>query len=95
MSIKAAAEPPEQWPAAVDPMIAYAEWRMSCASVWTAYREWSRAPKADANLAHAAYTAALDREDAAARAYAHLAKLGAGSDRAAWTWLGRQLPYAA
>lgn len=95
MSIKAAAEPPEQWSAAVDPVIAYAEWRMSCASVWNAYRQWSIAPKADANLAHAAYTAALDREDAAARTYAHLTKLGAASDRAAWTWLGRKLPNAA
>ena len=38
-------------------MIAYAEWRMSCTSVWAAYRQWSRAPSADAGLAHAAYTA--------------------------------------
>ena len=54
MSTKATAEPPEKWPAAADPVIAYAEWRMSCTSVWEAYRQWSKAPKADANLAHAA-----------------------------------------
>lgn len=95
MSANPAAASLGEWPAATDPVIAYAEWRMSCASVWNAYRQWSIAPKADANLAHAAYTAALDREDAAARTYAHLAKLGAASDRAAWTWLGRKLPNAA
>ena len=94
MSTKATAEPPEQWPASADPVIAYAEWRMSCTSVWEAYRQWSTAPKADANLAHTAYAAALDREDAAARAYSRLTKRGAGRDRAAWTWLGRQLPNA-
>jgi hypothetical protein len=42
---------------------------MSCTSVRAAYRQWSNAPKEDAALAHAAYNAALDREDAAARVY--------------------------
>ena len=79
------------WPAAADPVIAYAEWRMSCTSVWAAYRQWSNAPEADAELAHAAYTAALDREDAAARVYSSLMKRDTGRDRAAWTWLRRQL----
>jgi hypothetical protein len=65
---------------------------MSCTSVWEAYREWSTAPQADANLAHAAYAAALDREDAAARVYSRLIKRGTCRGRPAWTWLGRQLP---
>lgn len=72
MSMNATLAPLEQWPVAADPVIAYAEWRMSCTSVWAAYRQWSNAPKADAGLAHAAYTAALDREDAAARVYSRL-----------------------
>lgn len=62
----------QEWPTAADPVIAYAEWRMSCTSVWAAYRHWSNAPKAEAGLAHAAYAAALDREDAAAGAYSRL-----------------------
>jgi hypothetical protein len=45
---------------------------MSCTEVWAAYREWTNSPRADADLAHAAYTAALDREGAAARAYSGL-----------------------
>jgi hypothetical protein len=72
MSLNAAAASVQQWPAALDPVIAYAEWRMSCSAVWAAYRDWSDAPKKDADLAHAAYTAALDREDAAAYAYSKL-----------------------
>jgi hypothetical protein len=72
MTVNAAAACVEGWPAVADPVIAYAEWRMSCTSVWAAYRHWSNAPKADADVAHAAYTAALDREDAAARAYSAL-----------------------
>lgn len=58
--------------AVADPVIAYAEWRMSCTSVWETYRHWSHASKANADLAYGAYTAALDREDAAARAYSEL-----------------------
>ena len=84
----------EVWPVAADPVIAYAEWRMSCTSVWAAYRQWSNAPKADAELAHAAYTAALDREDAAERVYWRLMKTGTERNRAAWAWLGRQPPTA-
>ncbi len=73
MSVNAAAASLKEWPAATDLVIAYAEWRMSCTAVWAAYRRWSKAPKAEAEVAHAAYTAALDREDAAARAYSELA----------------------
>ena len=65
----------QQSPVVADPVIAYAEWRMSCTAVWAAYRDWLDAPKADAKVAHAAYTAALDREDAAAQAYSMLVML--------------------
>jgi hypothetical protein len=91
MSMNATLAPTEEWPVAVDPVIAYAEWRMSCASVWAAYRQWSNALGTDARLAYAAYTAALDREDAAARVYSRLSKRAAAISPAAWTWLGRQL----
>lgn len=56
-----------------DRALAYVEWRLACLAVWTTYREWTNAPKADRALAHAAHGAALDREDAAALAYARLA----------------------
>ena len=82
---------PASWPMAADPVIAYAEWRMSSASVRAAYRQCTNAPKTDAHLAYAVYTAALDREDAAARVYSLLSKRATGISPAAW-WLGRQLP---
>lgn len=85
MSMNATLAPPEPWPVAADPVIAYAEWRMSCASVWAAYRQWSHAPGTDAHLAHAAYTAALDREDAAARVYSRLSKRATETNPAAWS----------
>jgi hypothetical protein len=91
MSNDATLAPAEPWPAAADPVIAYAEWRMSCTSVWGAYRQWSDAPRTDAHLAAAAYTAALDREDAAARVYSRLSMRATGIDQMAWSWLGRQL----
>ena len=74
MSVNATAGSLREWATASDPVIAYAEWRISCSLVWDAYRYWSNAPKADADLAHAAYTAALDREDAAAGVYSRLTK---------------------
>jgi hypothetical protein len=90
MSINATVVPPEPCPEEVDPVIAYAEWRMSCTSVWAAYWQWSNAPKPDASLAYAAYTAALDREDAAARVYSRVTKRRTARGRG--TWLGRLLP---
>jgi hypothetical protein len=72
MSVNATAASFQDEPAVADPVIAYAEWRFSSTAVWFAYRQWSSACEADAALAHAAYTAALDREDAAARAYSRL-----------------------
>jgi hypothetical protein len=91
MSMNAIVAAPEQWPLAADPVIAYGEWRMSCTSVWEAYRQWSNAPRTDAHLSYAAYTAALDREDAAARVYSRLSTPAAGIEPAASSWLGRQL----
>lgn len=70
-----AARSAEEPPAGEDRAIAYVEWRLACIAVWTAHREWTNAPQKDAGLAHAAYEAALDREDAAATAYARLVQL--------------------
>ena len=86
MGTNATAAPPS-WPVAADPVIAYAEWRMSSASVRAAYRQWLNAPRTDADLAYAAYTAALDREDSAARVYSLLSKPATGISPAAWWWL--------
>jgi hypothetical protein len=44
---------------------AYFAWRDECVAVWEAYGRWKSAPKADAPLAFAAYTAALDIEEQA------------------------------
>lgn len=51
---------------------AYVLWRESCAAVWLAYSRWATAPADDAKWCHRAYEAALDREGAAAAAYARL-----------------------
>jgi hypothetical protein len=49
---------------------ALAEWREECVAVWDAYGRWKSAPRADAPLAFAAYTAALDIEEQASVVYA-------------------------
>lgn len=85
MSVNATAGSLHEWAMASDPVIAYAEWRISCSFVWDAYRDWSNAPKADADLAHAAYTAALDREDAASGVYSSLIKRRQGGTWTDWT----------
>jgi hypothetical protein len=69
MSMNATAADFDESPTVADRVAAYGEWRMSCTSMWGAYRDSSNAPKADDELAHAAYTAALDRDDAGASAY--------------------------
>jgi hypothetical protein len=51
---------------------AHVEWRAACADVRSAYGSWAAAPAARAELAYLAYAAALDREHAAAEAYARL-----------------------
>ena len=63
----------------LDGALAYVEWRLACLAVWSAYREWADAPKRDSSLAHAAYGAALDREHAAAVAYARLVSSASGA----------------
>jgi hypothetical protein len=55
-----------------DAVYAYVDWRDECTAVWHAYRRWAKASTADAALAFGAYTAALDREESAAKVYAEL-----------------------
>ena len=57
-----------------DAITAYVEWREECMEVWNAYCSWASAPPEDVRRAHAAYRAALDREEAAAKVYAGLMK---------------------
>jgi hypothetical protein len=55
-------------------VLAYVAWREESATVWAAYVDWSSATADEAIRAHAAYTAALDREETAAHVYASLAE---------------------
>jgi non-ribosomal peptide synthetase component E (peptide arylation enzyme) len=57
-----------------DAVIAYVEWREECMEVWNAYGWWASAPLEEVRRGHAAYRAALDREEAAAKVYAALMK---------------------
>ena len=50
----------------------YASWREASDGVTEAYRSWSAAPRGERFLAHAAYLAALEREEHAARGYQRL-----------------------
>ncbi|HUA44902.1 MAG TPA: hypothetical protein VMA77_06730 [Solirubrobacteraceae bacterium] len=74
MSRKARPVWEQEWRVPPDAMLAYAEWRFSCTAVWAAYACWSNAGRAQEDLAHSAYKAALDREDAAAHVYAQLVR---------------------
>ena len=47
----------------------YATWREASEGVAEAYRSWAAAPRCERWLAHAAYLAALEREEHAARDY--------------------------
>jgi hypothetical protein len=47
----------------------YVRWREECVLVHRAYDAWTGAPAHERRLAHAAYTAALDREGEAAAGY--------------------------
>lgn len=51
-------------------MCVFREWKEAAADVSVAYTRWSDAGPTDRNLAFTAHGAALDREEAAARAYA-------------------------
>ena len=57
-----------------DAVISYVEWREECMEVWNAYGWWASAPLEEVRRAHAAYRAALDREEAAANVYVRLMK---------------------
>jgi hypothetical protein len=48
----------------------YLDWREACVAVWDAWGRWRSAPMADARLAFAAYTTALDIEEQASVVYA-------------------------
>jgi hypothetical protein len=51
----------------------YATWQVESGAVAESYRSWTCADRRDERwLAYAAYVAALDREERAARAYRHL-----------------------
>jgi hypothetical protein len=54
------------------PGASYARWREASDGVAEAYRSWIAAPRGERFLAHAAYLAALEREEDAARAYQRL-----------------------
>ena len=49
----------------------YVSWREECDRVAHSYEGWSAADRGEGALAYAAYLAALDREEHAARSYAH------------------------
>jgi hypothetical protein len=53
-------------------VFAYVEWREECSAVWDAYGRWAGAPPRERAHVEVAYRAALDREEAAANAYAKL-----------------------
>jgi hypothetical protein len=48
----------------------YLDWREETAAVADAYARWTGAPAGEQGRSFAAYAAALDREEAAARGYA-------------------------
>jgi hypothetical protein len=53
-------------------VVAYREWTNECSAVRNAYRRWARASALDEPFAFGAYTAALDREEHAAKRYARV-----------------------
>ena len=67
MSAQAVRVPPEL----VDRMIdVYCDWRTGCGEVQASYERFLAASYSDRDAAFAAYTAALDREQAASQSYA-------------------------
>ena len=57
---------------AVDELLErYVSWREECRTVEHSYEVWIAADRGERTLAYAAYLAALDREEHAARSYAH------------------------
>ena len=72
MSVKARKPSLHQEQIVDDAILAYVEWREECVEVWNAYGWWASGTPEDVERAHAAYGAALDREEAAAQVYAGL-----------------------
>lgn len=68
-------------------VLAYIEWCEESAAVWETYERWAKAPVSDRAPASAAYGAALDREEAAARSYEEMILLDHSRSR-----LARELP---
>jgi hypothetical protein len=64
----------------------YASWREASDGVAEAYRSWAAAPRGERFLAHAAYLAALEREQRAAHTYQLRVERtrGAMDGRASW-----------
>jgi hypothetical protein len=56
---------------------AYADWRRESRTVERLYRRWSEAPDGRRARCFAAYTAALEREQRAAEAYADMVRFAA------------------
>jgi hypothetical protein len=57
---------------AIDELLeGYVSWREACGAVWGAYERWIGSDREQRALAYAAYLAALDGEERAARTYAH------------------------
>ena len=57
---------------------AYVDWRNQCSAVRVAYSRWAGARASDAALWYAAYAAALDREELAAKVYSRLIRRARG-----------------
>ena len=64
----------------------YASWREASDGVAGAYRSWAAAPRDERWLAHAAYLAALEREEHAAFAYQRLVEKLRGAVRGRVSW---------
>jgi hypothetical protein len=70
-----------QW--AIDELAeCYVSWREGCRAVRLAHQRWADSTRADGRLAYAAYVAALDGEEQAARRYArHIERVNRISGR--------------
>jgi hypothetical protein len=64
----------------------YLDWREEAALVADAYAAWADAPADEQGWCFAAYSAAIDREDAAARRYADMVSNG---ERLSHRWRAR------
>src|SRR5690242_16471634 len=66
--------------------VSYASWREAADGVAVAYRGWAAAPHGERWLAHAAYVAALEREEHAARGYRLLVEQVRGAAVGTVSW---------